>query len=149
MNARHPLHPAIVHFPIACWSLAAAADFASQWYGETAWQSSGGLLAVGCGMALLALVAGLVELPRVPEGAALRDTWRHMGFMLAAFGCFAARLLLRLEHLQPLAPNALSLPTTYVGGAPGRIRTADHLVRSQVLYPTELRAPCFSGAMVS
>ena len=25
-------------------------------------------------------------------------------------------------------------------GAPGRIRTADHLVRSQVLYPAELRA---------
>jgi hypothetical protein len=24
--------------------------------------------------------------------------------------------------------------------APGRIRTADHLVRSQVLYPAELRA---------
>ena len=27
-----------------------------------------------------------------------------------------------------------------VGGAPGRIRTHDPLVRSQVLYPTELRA---------
>ena len=26
-------------------------------------------------------------------------------------------------------------------GAPGEIRTPDHLVRSQVLYPTELRAP--------
>jgi hypothetical protein len=26
------------------------------------------------------------------------------------------------------------------GGAPGEIRTPDHLVRSQVLYPTELRA---------
>ena len=25
-------------------------------------------------------------------------------------------------------------------GAPGRIRTADPLVRSQILYPTELRA---------
>ena len=25
------------------------------------------------------------------------------------------------------------------GGAPGPTRTADHLVRSQVLYPTELR----------
>lgn len=25
-------------------------------------------------------------------------------------------------------------------GAPGEIRTPDHLVRSQVLYPTELRA---------
>ena len=115
MNARHPLHPAIVHFPIACWSLAVAADFAGQWYSETAWQWSGGLLAVGCAMALLALVAGLVELPRVPEGAALRDTWRHMGFMLAAFGCFAARLLLRLEHLQPLPPDALSLLLDAVG----------------------------------
>ncbi len=31
--------------------------------------------------------------------------------------------------------------------APGRIRTADHLVRSQVLYPAELRAQAgkFSG----
>ena len=27
-------------------------------------------------------------------------------------------------------------------GAPGEIRTPDRLVRSQVLYPTELRAPC-------
>lgn len=30
-------------------------------------------------------------------------------------------------------------------GAPGRIRTSDHLVRSQVLYPTELRARCLFG----
>ena len=28
----------------------------------------------------------------------------------------------------------------YKNGAPGEIRTPDHLVRSQVLYPTELRA---------
>ncbi len=27
-------------------------------------------------------------------------------------------------------------------GAPGRIRTSDPLVRSQALYPTELRARC-------
>ena len=30
-------------------------------------------------------------------------------------------------------------------GAPGRIRTADQLVRSQLLYPTELRARCFGS----
>ena len=30
--------------------------------------------------------------------------------------------------------------------APGRIRTADHLVRSQVLYPAELRAQMISVA---
>src|SRR5574337_118776 len=34
----------------------------------------------------------------------------------------------------PASPNK--------NGAPGEIRTPDHLVRSQVLYPTELRAHC-------
>ena len=29
---------------------------------------------------------------------------------------------------------------SFVDGAPGEIRTPDHLVRSQILYPTELRA---------
>lgn len=34
-------------------------------------------------------------------------------------------------------------------GAPGRIRTTDHLIRSQVLYPAELRAHIvFSKALV-
>ncbi len=31
-------------------------------------------------------------------------------------------------------------------GAPGEIRTPDHLVRSQVLYPAELRARAFVEA---
>ena len=31
-------------------------------------------------------------------------------------------------------------------GAPGEIRTPDHLVRSQVLYPAELRAQIFAPA---
>ena len=35
-------------------------------------------------------------------------------------------------------------PKPLISGAPGRIRTHDPLVRSQVLYPTELRAHCFS-----
>ena len=32
------------------------------------------------------------------------------------------------------------LETTLKNGAPGEIRTPDHLVRSQVLYPAELQA---------
>src|SRR5580692_9699698 len=42
------------------------------------------------------------------------------------------------------------VPSAQVGPtfdcAPGRIRTPDHLVRSQVLYPAELRAPARSLA---
>ena len=35
----------------------------------------------------------------------------------------------------------------FLNGAPGAIRTPDPLVRSQVLYPTELRARCQSRAL--
>ena len=38
--------------------------------------------------------------------------------------------------------SALSIHTPE-NGAPGEIRTPDPLVRSQILYPTELRAPAF------
>jgi len=106
---RHPLHPALVHFPVACWSLAVAADFAGLWLGEAAWQWAGGLLATGCAMALAAMAAGLVELARVPEGPPMRDAYWHMGAMLAALTLFATRLLLRLEGFQPLPPDGVSL----------------------------------------
>src|SRR3546814_4421804 len=71
---------------------------------RSAWSWSGGLLAVGCVTAVLAMLAGMVELTRVPEGAALRDTWWHMGLMLTATSLFATRLLLRRseEHTSEL-----------------------------------------------
>ncbi|MDY0066533.1 MAG: DUF2231 domain-containing protein [Steroidobacteraceae bacterium] len=106
---RHPLHPAIVHFPVACWSLAVAADFASLWCGETAWRWSSGLLVVGCAMAAPAMLTGLLELQHVPEGAAMRDAYAHMTAMLTAFALFTTRLLLRLEHRQPLPPDTVAL----------------------------------------
>lgn len=106
---RHPLHPALVHFPIACWSLAAAADFASLRWGEAAWQWSAGLLLAGCLTALPAVAAGLMEVRRVPEGAALRTLFIHMGLMLTALTLFATRLLLRQAQLEPLAPDAAAL----------------------------------------
>ncbi len=106
---RHPLHPALVHFPVACWSLATLADFASLYFGEAAWTWSGGLLAVGCGMALVAMLAGMLELPRVPEGKPMRDVYIHMSAMLIALALFATRLLLRLDGMQPLPPDRFSL----------------------------------------
>lgn len=115
--SRHPLHPALVHFPVACWTLAVVADFAGLWLGEAAWRWSSGLLAVGCTMALAAALAGLLELSRVAEGAAMRDAYLHMAAMLAALGLFSARLLLGLDQLQPLAPNTVSLLLDLAGFA--------------------------------
>jgi len=98
-----------VHFPVAGWSLAVAADVTGLWLGEAAWGWSGGLLAVGCAMAPIAMLAGMIELPRVPEGAPMTDAWLHMGGMLTAFTFFTARLFLRLDHWQALAPDTASL----------------------------------------
>ena len=74
----------------------------------------------------------------------------------------------RDSNPRPTAPKAVALPgcatprtvqilpkktgpdwgPVLIYGAPGRIRTSDRLVRSQVLYPTELRARCsvYSGS---
>ena len=47
---------------------------------------------------------------------------------------FAPRLIMLPKEKGPASLQALDLY-----GAPGRIRTSDLLVRSQTLYPTELR----------
>lgn len=106
---RHPLHPALVHFPVACWSLAVIADFASLYFGHAAWQWATGLLMVGCVMAVIAMLAGMLEIARVPEGAAMRDAYLHMGIMLLALVLFAARLLTGPENFRPGAPATLAL----------------------------------------
>ena len=111
----HPIHPAIVHFPVACWSLAVLADAASLIFGQTAWQWAGGLLAVGCAMALLAAGAGLWELRRVPEGAAMQDALWHMGLMLSAFCLFGARLFVGVADKQFIAPNTLAFALDALG----------------------------------
>ncbi len=56
-----------------------------------------------------------------------------------------------ISYLSPLYKVTPALPqkekgvscyaNSLLNGAPGAIRTPDPLVRSQVLYPTELRAP--------
>ena len=42
-----------------------------------------------------------------------------------------------------MSRNRSNHSTEGMSGAPGQIRTAGQLVRSQLLYPTELRAHCF------
>lgn len=111
---RHPLHPALVHFPVACWSLGVACDAAGLLPAVVGWTGgterwAAGLFGIGCLAALPAMLAGLAELPRVPEGQPLRDTWAHMAAMLSAFALFTARLLLGLDGLRPQAPGAVAL----------------------------------------
>lgn len=114
---KQPLHPALVHFPVACWTLATLADVVSLWWTRwPLWQLSFVLLVIGCAMGLLAAAAGFHELVRLPEEhPAARDASRHMLLALGAWVAYAASLFLRLDGTTPVAPDPLALGTSAVG----------------------------------
>ena len=112
----HPLHPALVHFPIACWSLATAADVASLWWGKPAWMLAGVLLALGTLIALAAMATGFIELMKVgAEHPATRDLNRHLLLMLSAWCLYATSLFLRLQGTTLTRPDTVDLGLSVVG----------------------------------
>ena len=114
----HPLHPALVHFPIACWSLATAADLASLLWGKPAWMLAGVLLLVGTVTAIAAMATGFVELLKVDaDHPATRDLNRHMLFVMAAWSLYAASLFLRLQGTTLTEPDAVDLILSVAGFA--------------------------------
>ena len=114
---RHPLHPALVHFPVACWSLATLADIASLWWTRwPLWQPAAAMLAVGCATGLLAAGAGLLELFKLPPGhPAAADANRHMLAALTAWSLYAGSLFLRTEGLAPVEPGAAARAVSIAG----------------------------------
>ena len=113
---KHPLHPALVHFPVACWSLATMADLASLWWGEPAWRFAATLLAIGLASAVAAMLAGMIELMKLDaDHPAMPDVNRHMLLAMAAWCCYAASLFLRLDGVRPTAPDALDLGLSVAG----------------------------------
>ena len=112
----HPLHPALVHFPIACWSLATAADMASLWFGEPAWRLAGVLLVLGTLIALAAMATGFIELMKVgAEHPASRDLNRHVLLMLTAGCLYATSLVLRLQGTALTQPDTVDLGLSVAG----------------------------------
>ncbi len=113
---RHPLHPALVHFPIACWSLATIADLASLWWGEPAWRLAGVLLIVGTVTAIAAMATGFVEFMKVAKDSpALGDINRHMLLVMSAWTLYAASLLLRLQGMTLAGPDPLDIGLSVAG----------------------------------
>lgn len=112
----HPLHPALVHFPIACWSLATAADLASLVWGEPAWRFAGVLLVAGIGFSIPAMLAGFLELVKVADdNPAIKDVNRHMIVVMSALAFYTASLFLRLQGIHLMKPDPLAIALSVAG----------------------------------
>lgn len=113
----HPVHPAVVHFPVACWSLATAADAVGLfWAPPWLWQLAFALTVLGCAFGLVAALAGFWELLKLPaEHPAGSTAHAHMGLALTSWCLYAGSALLRLHDRQPLPPDALALALSGAG----------------------------------
>ena len=95
----HPIHPMLVHFPIALWTVAAGAYVASL-VGVTGpfdmiakFANGGGLI-----MAMPAMLAGALELRTIAsQSVAMRVATWHMMAMATAWFCFLAALVLSIS----------------------------------------------------
>lgn len=95
--ARHPLHPMLVHFPIALWTATVALDGAGWFLGQPALSTVAfGSLAAGLAVALLAMIAGALDYAAIPKQHAAQGTAvSHMLAMGSAWLLFMVSLALR------------------------------------------------------
>jgi uncharacterized membrane protein len=113
----HPLHPALVHFPVACWSLATMGDVASLAFGDPRiWFVSNVLLVFGLIAALAAMTAGLFELGKIDErSAAMRVAYWHMCLVVIAWAMYALSLYMRLNGSTLIRPDGVAIALSVLG----------------------------------
>lgn len=127
----HPLHPALVHFPLGLLLSATIADLA--WIaGLTADTHVGAILmAAGLVGGLLAMAAGLVDFARLDQ-ALVAHAVRHMAVVGLAWCGYAIALYLRRDSLSASAD--LGLPTIAVSLASALLLAFGGWLGGQLVY---------------
>ena len=119
----HPLHPAIAHFPVVCWTVPVLSDTAFLLTRDLFWaRASIALLVAGLSFGLLAAFAGMIDLGQLKQKQeAERTAITHAMLMGSAFIAAGTSLLLReVENgdnmfLWQLATSALAAAFTLAG----------------------------------
>ena len=112
----HPIHPALVHFPIACWSISTIADIAGLQLGGQLWWIAGVLLVLGTLTAIAAMLAGLVELGKIDEQSpATQVANHHMTLMTVAWVLYAISLFMRMEGTGLTQPGWVEICLSGIG----------------------------------
>ena len=113
---KHPLHPLIVHFPIACWSLSTFGDLAGLFFTTSLTQSIGILMFIGCVSAVCAMAAGLydaVKLNPIEQLSYAID--HHMYAAITAWGLYLISLGLRWNDGLSFPPSIWAVATSIAG----------------------------------
>lgn len=95
----HPIHPMLVHFPIALWSIAVIAYVANA-VGilDAADKIAEASNSAGLVMALLAMLAGGLELRTIDSRSEeMRVATSHMMIMATVWVCFTAALMMQVS----------------------------------------------------
>ncbi len=111
---RHRFHPALVHFPIACWVLSHPTDLAALigiktlFFGLDCWAVSALLVWAGVVFALPAMVVGIYDFMQLPDEDRLMSAfYKHISFVGTAWILYLASGYTRLADNLALAPPAL------------------------------------------
>lgn len=116
----HPVHPAVVHLPLALWIGAALLDVLVLLDIQVVTLSRLAFYAVLLGLlgALVAIPTGIADWLPIKSGKPARRLGRtHMVLNLVATGLFAANFLLRLNALEAPRPVTLPIAATSLLGA--------------------------------
>jgi uncharacterized membrane protein len=133
--ARHPLHPMLVHFPIALLIAALGTD-GMYWYtGDPFWaRMSHWLIGGGTAMGMLAAATGTVELLWERDIRTLTSGWSHFVAAMVMLAIASANWVLRLgaqeEFILPwgLYASVLTLVAVSMAGVVGGKLVYEHQV---------------------
>ena len=116
--AGDPVHPAVVHFPLALYPATVLFDLLALTRGDGSLYTHGAfILIVGASlMALIAIVTGFAELLDIPpESRAWKLAIGHMSVQLTAATILLVSLLLRLGHIDDSRPPIAAIVCAIAG----------------------------------
>lgn len=106
--AGHPLHPVMIHFPVAALFMLVGSDFAYLYTGDPFWARAGLWLAgLGAGAGWVASIAGMVDLFTVRRIRRLMTGWCHAVLAVMMLSLASFNWLQRFVMAEPLGPWGL------------------------------------------
>ncbi len=113
---KHPVHPLIVHFPIACWSLSTLGDLLN-FFGRTRrFEEIGALMLIGCVSAVMAMMTGIYEVTRIKPANQISIVIEHHVYAATTTLCFySLSLFLRWDSGLSSRPDVWVITISSVG----------------------------------